>query len=415
MKVIHSGIALVLPLLLAISLCTCDRALKSDKAIAKSSKSASKSLPVKEIIMDDLRRPWSMKFLSEDEALLNEKDGNLLRVNLATGTKSIITGLPADLADSLLIDTFRLPPKVSFPGAHGKRLKFNAGLFDVCLDPNFSKNSLVYLAYAAQEGEHGYALRIVRGKLRNNRLESLETLLTILPFTPVLFHFGGGLTFGADGKMYVTAGERLLFDSEQPELPIAQDLTDPRGKIYRLNPDGSIPEDNPDFGPGAVSGLYAYGIRAAQGLALHPETGDIWFSEHGTVQGDELNLLRPGANYGWPVVSTGKYRGGYTPPSPTSETTAPKWAWPETVAPTGLAWYFGDEFPGWRGNLLVPGLSKGSLWRVEVDGQTVKNLEELLPDDRHRTRKVVISPAGNIYLLTDEDNGKIIRVVNQNK
>jgi hypothetical protein len=109
MKVTHSGIALVLPLLLAISLCTCDRALKSDKAIAKSSKSASKSLPIKEIVMDDLRRPWSMKFLSEDEALLNEKDGNLLRVNLATGTKSIITGLPADLADSLLVDTFRLP------------------------------------------------------------------------------------------------------------------------------------------------------------------------------------------------------------------------------------------------------------------------------------------------------------------
>jgi len=302
------------------------------------------------------------------------------------------------------------------PSSHrySKRLKYNAGLFDIKLDPAFTTNRWVYLAYAAQKSETGYALRVVRGRLRDDALTDLdlETLLTVGPFTPVLFHFGGGLSFGPEGKLYVTAGERLLFDNEQPPETVAQNVADGRGKIYRLNPDGSIPGDNPDFGPSAVPGLYAKGIRAAQGIAMHPETGDLWFTEHGTVQGDELNLLKPGANYGWPLETTGKYRGGYEPPELNVETTRPKWYWLQTVAPTGLAWYFGDEFPGWRGDLLVPGLSRGSLWRVRIEGETVKSLEELLVDDRSRTRKVVVSPGGKIYLLTDEDNGKIIRVRN---
>ncbi|MEM1358229.1 MAG: PQQ-dependent sugar dehydrogenase, partial [Bacteroidota bacterium] len=200
-----------------------------------------------------------MKFLSEDEALLNEKDGDLLRINLTTGSRSTIAGIPQDLADSLRIDTTLYPPINAFPGAHGTNQKYNAGLFDLALDPDFATNRWLYISYAAQESERGYALRVVRGQLNGNQLENLETLLTVPPFTSVLFHFGGGLTFGADGKLYVTAGERLLFDSEQPPLTVAQNLSDPRGKIYRLNPDGSIPDDNPDFGDDAIPGLYAYG------------------------------------------------------------------------------------------------------------------------------------------------------------
>ena len=395
--------------LLLTTLCTCDRAPNGQAVIPSNSWDAA---PEKVTVMEDLRRPWSMTFLTEDEALLTEKDGGLLRVNLANNTKIAITGLPADLADSLTIDTSNYPPVHAFPGAHGKRLKFNAGLFDVKLDPDFDANHWAYLAYVAQESELGYALRVVRGRLNDDALTDLETLLTVGPFTPVLFHFGGGLTFGPDGMLYITAGERLLFDNEQPPETIAQNLADGRGKIYRLHPDGSIPDDNPDFGPGAVPGLYARGIRAAQGIATHPETGDIWFTEHGTTQGDELNLLRPGANYGWPLETTGKYRGGYEPPELDAETNRPQWYWLQTVAPTGLAWYFGDEFPSWRGDLLVPGLSRGSLWRVRIAGETVTSLEELLVDDRSRTRKVVVSPGGKIYLLTDEDNGKIIRVRN---
>ena len=362
--------------------------------------------------MDGLKRPWSMKFISEDEALLSEKDGDLLRVNLATGTRETITGLPLDLADSLHVDTFRMSRWDTYPSAHGRTGKYNAGLLEVVLDPGFSKSSVIYLSYVAQQSEFGYALRIIRGTLIGNQLENIDTLLTVPPFTPVMYHFGGGMTFGADGKLYVTAGERLFWDSEQPPETIAQNLRDPRGKIYRINPDGSIPENNPNFGPDAIPGLYAIGIRAAQGLALHPQTGQIWFTEHGTIQGDELNLLHPGANYGWPIESTGKYRGGYEPPQLDVTTTRPSWYWLQTVAPTGLAWYFGDEFPDWNGDLLVPGLSRGSLWRVRIEGETVKSLEELLVDDRSRTRKVVVSPQGKIYLITDEDDGKIIRVRN---
>ena len=424
MKVMLTGLSL----LLLLFLCTCDRAFdsqvvkqsgsqvvrESDSQVVKQSGSPGVARPVKETVMSGLRRPWSMKFLTENEALLNEKDGQLLRLNLLTGDRIPVKGLPVDLADSLLFDTLALPPKSAFNSAHGKRLKFNAGLFDVCLDPEFEQNQWVYLSYAAQEGIHGYGLRVVRGRLADDALTSLETLLTVGPFTPVLFHFGGGLTFGADGKLYVTAGERLFFDSEQPAETVAQNVADQRGKIYRINPDGSIPADNPDFGPKAVPGLYAKGIRAAQGLALHPHTGDIWFTEHGTVQGDEINILSAGANYGWPLETTGKYRGGYSPPEMDVVTTRPAWYWLQTVAPTGLAWYFGDEFPSWKGDLLVPGLSRGSLWRVRTEGQTVKSLEELLVDDRSRTRKVVISPAGKIYLLTDEEDGKIIRVRNKN-
>jgi len=405
-------------LLILTFLCTCGPAQNSQVVTAEGSREANLSgsqivRPEKVTVMEGLRRPWSMTFLNEDEALLNEKDGDLLRVNLADQTQTTITGLPTDLADSLLIDSTSFPPIHAFPGAHGKHLKYNAGLFDLKLDPDFEANRWVYLSYAAQESETGYALRVVRGRLQDDALSDLETLLTVGPFTPVLFHFGGGLAFGPAGKLYVTAGERLLFDSEQPPETVAQNPTDGRGKIYRLNPDGSIPDDNPDFGPNAIPGLYAKGIRAAQGIVMHPETGELWFSEHGTNQGDELNLLEPGANYGWPLETTGKYRGGYEPPELNVETTRPKWYWLQTVAPTGLAWYFGDEFPGWRGDLLVPGLSRGSLWRIHIEGQTVKSLEELLVDDRSRTRKVVVSPEGKIYLLTDEENGKIIRVRNK--
>ncbi|MFK8162140.1 MAG: PQQ-dependent sugar dehydrogenase [Lewinella sp.] len=396
-------------------LCTCGRAEKSQEVRASNRQGVVTSNPVKEIVMDGLKRPWSMKFLSEQEALLTEKDGELLRINLETGTREPVAGLPTDLADSLRVDTLRMSRWDTYPSAHGHVGKFNAGLLEIALDYDFSENRKVYLSYVAQTSEFGYALRVIRGTLTGNQLEDIDTLLTVPPFTPVMYHFGGGMTFGADDKLYITAGERLFWDSEQPPETIAQNIRDPRGKIYRINPDGSIPEDNPDFGPGAVPGLYAIGIRAAQGLALHPQTGQIWFTEHGTNQGDELNLLQPSANYGWPIETTGKYRGGYAPPELNVVTTRPSWYWLQTVAPTGLAWYFGDEFPDWKGDLLVPGLSRGSLWRVRIEGETVKSLEELLVDDRSRTRKVVVSPEGKIYLLTDEDDGKIIRVRNTNQ
>ena len=211
------------------------------------------------------------------------------------------------------------------------------------------------------------------------------------------------MTFGGDGKLYVTIGERLYHEADEPPLPIAQDLADKRGKIYRLNADGTAPADNPDFGPDGTPGLFAVGIRAAQGIALNPETGDIWFSEHGGRQGDEINLLVAGANYGWPVKTDGGYRDAdYAPPElPDRVYTDPIWSWPHTVAPTGITFYDGRDFPAWRGDLLVAGLSRGSFWRLNFEDGEIASVEELFVDDRVRSRNVAVGPDGALYMLTD--------------
>ncbi len=357
-----------------------------------------KTRPTKEIIIDSLKHPWSMVFLSEDEVLISEKDGDLVKVNLISKEKRVIKGFPRDLTDSIRVVT----------GGD------NSGIFEVLLDPDFSNNKYVYLSYAAKRKGEGSATKVVRAVLKNDSLVTTKTLLEAGPFTREYFHYGGGMTFGLDGKLYITMGERLFKEIDEPEIPIAQDITDKRGKIYRINPDGSIPDDNPDFGTTAVPGVYAIGIRAAQGITTHPETGEIWFSEHGTRQGDEVNMLKPRANYGWPIITTGGYRSKeyYPPKIEGAVFTDPIWYWQHTVAPTGLIFYTGDEFPEWKNDLLVPGLSRGSLWRFRIENKTIKSTEELFTDDRIRSRKITQSPEGKLYLLTDEPNGKILRIKN---
>jgi aldose sugar dehydrogenase len=282
--------------------------------------------PIKETVLEGLKRPWGMAFLSATEALISEKEGELLRVNLTTGARTRIAGYPRDLADGI--------------GPRGD----NTGKFDVVLDPAFATTRWVYLSYAAMQGK-AWTTKVVRARLVNDSLHDVQTLLVAAPYTTERHHYGGGLTFGRDGMLYVTVGERLFNEKDEPAWPIAQDRTDRRGKIYRLNPDGSIPADNPDFGPEAVRGLYALGIRAAQGLTVHPGTGALWFTEHGTNQGDEINILRRGANYGWPLRTTGTYRhSAYVPPPPRDSLTPAVWSWAQTVAPTALHFYTGEEF-----------------------------------------------------------------------
>ena len=355
--------------------------------------------PAKKVILEGFNHPWSMAFVSEDVALISEKDGNLLKVDLASKEKNIIKGFPQDLTDSI----------------RAYNLGDNSGIFEVLLDPEHEKNHWVYFSYAAKRKGKGRTTKVVRAKLMQDSLYAHETLLEATPFTREYFHFGGGMTFGADDKLYITIGERLFWERDNPPIPIAQDVSDRRGKIYRINPDGSIPSDNPDFGPNAIPGIYAMGIRAAQGITLEPKTGNIWFSEHGTIQGDEINLLKAGANYGWPNVTSGKLRSSdYTPPKlEGAEFTPPVWFWPHTVAPTGLTFYTGGDFPQWKDNLIVPGLSRGSLWRFRIENDTIKSAEELFIDDRVRIRKARQSPDGKLYILTDEDNGKLIQILPQ--
>jgi glucose/arabinose dehydrogenase len=349
----------------------------------------------KETILEGLKRPWSIAFITEDEALISEKEGDLVKVNLQKKEKVRIEGFPTDMADSLT--------------GFGD----NTGKFEILLDPDFRNNKYIYLSYAAEKGAVR-TTRIIRAVLEKNSLQQIKTLFVAEPYTHERFHYGGGMVFGKDGKLYFTIGERLFTEKDQPIVPIAQDIHDRRGKIYRINPDGTIPDDNPDFGSKATPGLYATGIRAAQGITLDTSTGKIWFSEHGTHQGDEINVLKAKANYGWPIKTTGKYRyAEYAPlPIPENNYTDPVWAWLQTVAPTGLHFYSGNEFAAWNHNLLVGGLSRGSLWRMVIEGETIKSAEELFADDRVRIRKVVQSPAGKLYILSDEVNGKLIRVRN---
>lgn len=367
--------------------------------------------PIKETVMDGLKRPWSMAFLSANEALVAEKDGDLVQVNLNTKEKIILQGFPDDVVDSLVIIAKDYPLGTYPNGTNGFKGRYNGGILEVLLDPNFSSNNWIYVSYAAEKDKK-YTTKVIRAQLKNNILSDIETLLVATPYTDGLFHFGGGMVFGQDGKLYISIGERLFSEALQPAMPIAQDLQDKRGKIYRLNSDGSIPADNPDFGEGAVKGLYAAGIRATQGLTLEPKTGNIWFTEHGTNQGDELNLLEAGANYGWPNITTGKYRANYAPPKLDRDFTTPAWFWHHTIAPTGLTFYTGKEFPSWKDNLIVPGLSRGNLWRLVIEDNTIKSMEELFINERDRTRKAVLSPDGQLYILTDEANGRIIRIKN---
>lgn len=369
--------------------------------------------PTKEVVLSGLNRPWSLAFLSENDVLIVEKDGSLLRVNLETKERKEISGLPNDVARSVFIDSAKFEKGIFPKSLHGQTLSANAGWFQILPDPGFDQNKYIYLSYAAENNAHASTTKVIRGKLMDNQLKEVETLFVAEPYVHGLYHYGGGMVFGSDGKLYVTIGERNFFEYMNPEVPVAQDIKDKRGKVIRINPDGSIPEDNPNFGSGAVKGLYAIGIRASQGMAIHPETGDIWFSEHGTTQGDELNILKPGANYGWPNVTTGKYRTDYQPLAISGATfTDPLYSWDQTVAPTGLTFYAGPEFPQWKGNLIVPGLSKGSLWRMVVDDDQIISAEELFVNNRVRLRKAIVSPRGQLYLLSDQEDGKLIRVLN---
>ncbi|MEO0974937.1 MAG: PQQ-dependent sugar dehydrogenase, partial [Pseudomonadota bacterium] len=240
----------------------------------------------RQVVAEGLAHPWDIAFLSDQAALVTEKDGTIMHVDLRSGQLSVVRGVPGDLDNERLDDP-----------------RDNSGLFGIALDPDFAREPWVYVAYSAGD-ETGTRLKVVRARWQGEAaygLSSMETLLVVEPPSTDRFHYGGGIAFGGDGKLYVTAGERVFDEIDQPALPLAQDVTDMRGKIYRLHKDGAIPTDNPPLGDGAAAGVYALGIRAAQGLTRHPTSGALWFTEHGSVQGDEVNILRPGANYGWPV------------------------------------------------------------------------------------------------------------------
>jgi glucose/arabinose dehydrogenase len=332
-------------------------------------------------VVSGLEHPWGMAFLPDERILVTERAGRLRIVRDGQLDPEPIAGVPPVYASG------------------------QGGLLDVALDPEFASNRLIYLSYAA-EGDDGNSTRVARAALGDGRLEDLEVIFTAQPLARASKHFGSRLAFDPAGYLFITVGER-----GQGER--AQDLGDHNGTVIRLHPDGSVPADNPFVSAaGARPEIFSYGHRNAQGLAIHPETGVPWLHEHGARGGDEVNVVRPGVNYGWPVITYGiDYTGAPIGEGTHKEGMAqPIYYWVPSIAPSGMAFYDGDAFPEWRGDLFVGALRSRLLARLELDGEQVVAEERLLEGAIGRIRDVEVGPDGYLYLLTDEPDGALYRL-----
>ena len=334
-------------------------------------------------LVQGLQQPWSLAFLPDGRMLVTEKAGRL-RVVSAQGR------LEPQPVEGL--------PQVT---VHGQ-----GGLHDVAVHPQFQKNQLVYLAYAAR-GEDGVGTELARGRLAGNRLEDVQVLFRQAPKGRSGNHFGGRIVFDRAGYLYLTLGDR-------GERDRAQKPDDHAGSVIRLHDDGRVPQDNPFAGKAPWKPeKFTLGNRNMQGAALHPQSGALWTHEHGPQGGDEINVIRAGANYGWPVITYGVNYGIGTK---IGEGTAkqgmqqPIHYWVPSIAPSGMAFYTGDRFPRWKGNLFVGALRDQMLVRLVLEGEKVVREERLLKNALGRIRDVRAGPDGLIYLLTDSGDGILARL-----
>ncbi|SOE01001.1 PQQ-dependent sugar dehydrogenase [Caenispirillum bisanense] len=331
-------------------------------------------------VAEGLARPWGMDFLPDGRVLVTERPGRLRIVG----------------PDGSLSEPVQGTPEVFSQG--------QGGLLDVRVHPDFAETGWVYLTFA-EPGEGGTAsTAVARGKLEGETLTDVEVIFRQEPKVDGGNHFGSRMVFTPDGKLFVGLGERFKF---QP----AQDLSNHLGTVVRLNADGSVPDDNPFVGrQDAKPEIWSYGHRNIQGGALNPETGEPWFHEHGPRGGDEINIPEAGKNYGWPVVSWGRHYSGDPIPDPP---TRPEFAdavfqWTPVIAASGMDFYTGDRFADWQGDLLVGGLVSRSVVRLDVNAREVTEAERLPIGER--VRDVQTGPQGDVWVLTDEDNGKLLRL-----
>ena len=333
-----------------------------------------------ETLAEGLDHPWAMAFLPDGGLLVTERSGQLLRLDPATGKRRAIGGVPE-------VDA-----------------RNQGGLLDVALHPDFADNRQVYLTWSgACDG--GNATHLGRGRLTAGRLADFETLFVATPCVASTKHFGSRLAFDGDGHLWMTVGER-------GQRERAQDLGDHNGAVLRLNADGSVPADNPFVERAdARDAIFSYGHRNPQGMAMHPETGRIWIHEHGPRGGDEINLPEAGANFGWPKQTYGReYHGPEIAPDEVPGIVGPIHQWTPSIAPSGMAFYTGSRFPQWRGDLFVGALALTHLARLELDGTEVVAEHRLLADRGWRIRAVAQGPDEALYVLTDHDNGRLVRV-----
>jgi len=326
-----------------------------------------------ELLIDEMHIPWGVTFLPDGGILVTEKTGELIHFKNTKKT------------------TIKNVPKVYVRG--------QGGLLDIELHPNYKTNGWIYISYASSEGDgKGGHTALMRAKLEDNTLVNKELLYKATPNTTKGQHFGSRIEFDNDGYLFLSIGERGARDVNP------QDLTRDGGKIYRFNADGSIPKDNPFVGKnGAKTAIYSYGHRNPQGLVKHPETGAIWDHEHGPRGGDEINIIKAGANYGWPVVTYGiNYSGTeITDKTEMEGMEPPIHYWVPSIAPSGMAFVTTNKYGAdWKGSLLVGSLAFQYLERLVMDGNKVVNREKLL-EGMGRVRDVKEGPDGLVYVAVE--------------
>jgi aldose sugar dehydrogenase len=326
-----------------------------------------------------LDEPWGIDFLPNGDALITERSGALLRYS--GGEVYRVDGVP----------------QVAATG--------QGGLLDVLVSQDFSRTGRIFLSFSGRYGG-GAGTSIATGRLTGNRLTEVETIFQMTNPTGSGHHFGSRMVQLPDGSIVFSIGDRGARDR-------AQDLTDHAGSFLRIAPDGSVPGDNPFVERrGALPEIYAYGTRNAQGMAIHPDTGEIWSHEHGPQGGDEINIVHAGRNYGWPEISYGEeYGGGTIGPTEAPGMEQPVTYWVPSIAPSGMDFYTGDAFPGWKGNLFVGALRGRHLRRVVLDGTEVVSEELIrLTDSPQRVRDVKQGPDGYLWILIDESNAPLYRL-----
>jgi glucose/arabinose dehydrogenase len=333
------------------------------------------------VVASGLEHPWGLAFLPDGRMLVTERPGRMRIVSPDGQLSAPLSGVP----------------KVYASG--------QGGLLDVALSPTFAQDRLVYLSFS-EPGDGGAGTAVARGRLEGNGLENVQVIWRQVPKVNGPNHWGSRLVFARDGKLFVTMGDRYSHRER------AQDLSTTIGKVARINPDGSIPPDNPFVKrDGARPDIWSYGHRNVQAATLDPQTGRLWTVEHGARGGDELNHPEAGKNYGWPVITYGVDYSGAKIGEGTAKTgmEQPVYYWDPVIAPSGATFYTGNAFPQWRGSLFVGSLNPGALVRLTLDGDRVTSEERYLRDVG-RVRAVVQGPDGMLYLLTDATNGKLLRV-----
>lgn len=338
------------------------------------------------VVATGLAKPWAVEPLPGGDLLVTEKGGNLRIVSAAGAIGQPISGVPA-------VDS-----------------KGQGGLLDVALSPAFDTDRTIFWSFS-EPRQGGNATSVARGKLSADRtkLEDVKVILRAMPTYNGDKHFGSRLAFGPDGMLYITLGER----SDTPMRPQAQQMDSHMGKILRINPDGSVPQDNPFVGQSnAKPEIWSVGHRNVQAAAFDAQ-GRLWDIEHGTQGGDELNLVVKGKNYGWPIVAYGEEYSGQPIPNAVTAREGyeqPKYYWDPVIAPSGAQFYSGSAFPAWTGNLFVGGMKDKRLVRLVIQGDKVTGEEHLLTDRNQRIRDVRQGPDGALYIVTDQDNGELWRI-----